>query len=132
MNSSQCFRTSLVEGVTATGSCFFGSGGGSGGTVFAIVSSWEGHPKALIEAMACGMPCIGVESPGIQNVIKHRSTGLLVKATVPSIKEAIKELLNDSEFRSNLSRETYKYITDKFSFDACFSKEYAIVQKMLT
>jgi glycosyltransferase involved in cell wall biosynthesis len=38
----------------------------------------EGHPKALIEAMACGMACVVSDVPGNRNVILDGRNGLVV------------------------------------------------------
>lgn len=100
-------------------------------TVFATASSWEGHPKALIEAMASGMPCLGVDAPGIRGVINHGENGFMVKSLLTSLEEGLKELLQNPELRSKLSQEARKYVESRFSFDECFSKEYNIVQKLL-
>ncbi len=100
-------------------------------TVFAIVSSWEGHPKALMEAMASGMPCLGVEAPGISGTLNHRKTGILVEPSLAAIVNGLKELFSSPELRSNLSSEARKYVEDNFSFDACFSREYGIAEQLL-
>ena len=100
-------------------------------TVFASASSWEGHPKALIEAMACGMPCLGVEASGTRGVINHRENGFLVKSLLPSLAEGLKELFQDPDLRNKLSQAARKYVESRFSFDECFSREYNIVQKLL-
>ena len=36
----------------------------SNATIYVCSSEREGHPKALIEAMGSGMPCLGTRSPG--------------------------------------------------------------------
>lgn len=100
-------------------------------TVFVTASSWEGHPKALIEAMACGLPCLGVEAPGTRDVINHGKNGFLVSSSLTSLEEGLKELFQNPKLRNTLSEEAQKHINDNFSFDKCFSLEYKIVQKIL-
>jgi glycosyltransferase involved in cell wall biosynthesis len=98
--------------------------------VFAITSIREGHPKALIEAMACGVSCIGVDAIGIQNVIKHGENGWLVKPTVQDIKDGIDTLLNDVLLSKNLGKNAHKFVKETFSFEGCFDLEYKNIQKL--
>lgn len=44
--------------------------------VFVLSSAWEGMPGALIEAMACGRPCVATDAPGVAEVLA--GLGLLV------------------------------------------------------
>ena len=48
---------------------------------FVTGSSWEGHPKAIIEAMACGLICVAPSVNGINNLIEHGKTGILYDGT---------------------------------------------------
>ena len=43
-----------------------------------LASKMEGHPKALIEAMAHGVVPICTEAPGIKQIIKNRFNGLII------------------------------------------------------
>lgn len=97
--------------------------------VFAITSKWEGHPKALIEAMACGMPCIGIETVGIQNFIMHGENGWIVKPTVQDIKEGVEAILKDSSLSESLGMRAHRFAKDTYSFDNCFDIEYKNIQK---
>lgn len=98
--------------------------------VFAITSKWEGHPKALLEAMACGMPCIGAEAIGIRNVIKHNENGWLVKPTIQGIKDGIDMILKDTPLSESLGKNAHRFVKDTFSFKRCFDLEYKNIQKM--
>src|SRR3972149_402807 len=44
---------------------------------FALPSVREGMPKALIEAMACGLVCIGTDVEGINEIIRDGENGFL-------------------------------------------------------
>ncbi|MCR6632813.1 MAG: glycosyltransferase [Magnetospirillum sp.] len=36
---------------------------------FVLSSAWEGMPGALIEAMACGRPCVATRAPGVAEIL---------------------------------------------------------------
>jgi glycosyltransferase involved in cell wall biosynthesis len=102
-----------------------------GQQIFAITSSWEGHPKALIEAMACGMPCICVDGIGIRNIIENGKNGWLVKASHDSLASGISELFRNYVLCGNLSRGAREYVLAHYEFDACFSREYDLISSII-
>jgi glycosyltransferase involved in cell wall biosynthesis len=54
----------------------------------------ESFGIVLIEAMACGLPCVATEYPGVRAVIDHGKTGLLVEPGDPAAAaEAIRRLI---------------------------------------
>lgn len=53
---------------------------------FVLPSFTEGHPKALIEAMASGLPCVASDCPGNRALIRDGETGVLFD---PSSAEAL-------------------------------------------
>lgn len=44
---------------------------------FVLPSFTEGHPKALLEAMSCGVPCVASARGGILSIVRDGETGLL-------------------------------------------------------
>lgn len=61
---------------------------------FVLPSLYEGHPKALIEAMMFGIPVLGTACPGIREEIDNGVTGLLSSTTVEGLRDGIKKMFN--------------------------------------
>ena len=96
-------------------------------TTFVQVSLYEGHPKTIIEAMACGLPVIGTDVTGIRDVIDHEKTGLLCEITPSSIREAIKRMLASPELRTTMGQAA-KLWAEQYALDTIASKELAIYE----
>jgi len=83
--------------------------------IFILPSLYEGHPKALIEAMACGVPAIGTNVPGIKELIVHGQTGMLCSPEIESIRETVKGLLANPKIQEQLGENARSYVTENFS-----------------
>lgn len=86
--------------------------------IFVLPSLYEGFPNALIEAMSVPLACISsdcIAGPG--DIIQNGTNGLLFKTgDEKELCNAIKRLINDTEFRMNLSLEAYK-VRENYFFD---------------
>lgn len=99
--------------------------------IFVLPSLYEGHPKTLIEAMACGLPVIGANSPGIRELIDHGVNGYLCGTDSESIAKAIEELLSNPQLCAKMGRNARKYAVENFSLDRIFEKEINLYQDVL-
>lgn len=99
--------------------------------MFLLASPHEGHPKTLLEAMACGLPVIGANSPGIRDLIRHGETGWLCGADPPSIRAAIQELLARPRLRAELGRNARHYVVEHFSLDRIVEMEMSVIREAL-
>ncbi len=67
-------------------------------------SSLEGWGISIIEANACGTPCIGYNVPGIKEAIKHGYSGFVVE-DFDGLILGIKSILKDTNLRNTLSNQ---------------------------
>jgi glycosyltransferase involved in cell wall biosynthesis len=100
-------------------------------SIFILPSHYEGHPKTLIEAMACGLAVIGTKVPGIREVIDHNKTGYLCGTEPKNIREAIILLLNNHKMRRTLGKEARKYTLKHFAVDKITNMELELYNKLL-
>ena len=88
--------------------------------MYVNVAQWEGHPKALIEAMSCGCPCIGARSPGIENTLIDGQTGLLVDPEPLQIRQAVLRLMQQKDLAELLSRRAREAAVEDCSLERIF------------
>lgn len=99
-------------------------------SMFILPSTHEGCPKALLEAMSCGLPCIGSDVHGIKSIIDHRENGFLCHTDTDSIRRAIVELSGDAPLRQRLSANARKTIVDKYGLDKAVGAETQIYEDL--
>ena len=99
-------------------------------TLFALPTSYEGHPKALIEAMACGLPVLAGDVAGVNDLIEHGRTGWLCGTDVPAIRSAIVHLMGDAGLRERLGNAARKTVVERFSFAHAVALEEALLREL--
>lgn len=72
------------------------------GDLFALPSPAETQGLVLVEAMACGLPCVAVNFGGLRELIVQNETGLLVPFSQEAFANALGALLTDVGLRSRL------------------------------
>ena len=74
--------------------------------IFTLVSSREGWPNAVMEALACGVPVVATKIWGIPEIIKNDSYGILVEDQDP---QKIYDGLNTALHRRWDTDKIYRY-----------------------
>lgn len=100
--------------------------------IFILPSFFEGNPKVLMEAMACGAAVIGTDVEGINTIIKDKVNGLLCKVNTESIASSVAHLLAENALRDSLSSQARKYIKDNFDLPKMIEKEAETIKGILT
>ncbi|HAZ10422.1 MAG TPA: hypothetical protein DCY56_04875 [Candidatus Omnitrophica bacterium] len=91
--------------------------------LFILPSLFEGNPKVLLEAMACGLPVICTDVDGMNTIVQHGVNGMLCQSHDESMKNSILELLNNEGLRKKLGQNARDTIVSKFSLDMVAEQE---------
>jgi len=98
--------------------------------ILILPSLWEGNPKVLLEAMSCGIACIGSNIPGINNIIEHENNGFICEISAESIQNSILTLYKDKNLREQIGKNARDFVVNNCSLDSIVKKEYSIYQEI--
>jgi len=92
-------------------------------------SEREGQPNVIMEAMACSMPIIGSEIPGVIELVKDGKSGLIFPVgDSEKLAEAIRKLSYNSELRIRLGKVGRNSIVKEKDIK-CIAKQYIKLYK---
>lgn len=90
--------------------------------VWLLMSSSEGFPGPVLEAMACGCAVVSTDCGGVRDIVIDGENGFIVEiGNVKQIVDKVKLLLRDEELRQRISESGLETVK-RFSWDASVSK----------
>jgi len=99
--------------------------------LFALPSAYEGQPKALLEAMACGLPVVGSDITGIREIVRHGETGWLAPpGDADGLAAALRVLSNDAALRERLGRAGRAEVRRRCALEAVVERELAVLAEV--
>jgi glycosyltransferase involved in cell wall biosynthesis len=100
--------------------------------VFVLPSRSEGHPVAVLEAMAAGLPVVASRVGGIPEQVSHGETGLLVEPGDPrGLAAALRRLVAEPSLRLRLGAAGRERAERVFDLDACRRAHVALYSREL-
>jgi glycosyltransferase involved in cell wall biosynthesis len=93
-------------------------------------SRWEGHPKALLEAMSCGLPCVAVDAPGARDVLRSEVDGLLVPDDPTAFAGALDRVRRDRELAERLGAAARATVEERFDARALIAREVELLRSL--
>lgn len=98
--------------------------------IFVLPSLIEGNPKVLLEAMSCGIPAIGTNVEGINDVIVNNDNGKLIAPKTILLQQAIEKLLTDRRLYRKMSRCARRTIEQIYESHTVWSQEIKLLNNL--
>ncbi|MDO8445567.1 MAG: glycosyltransferase family 4 protein [Deltaproteobacteria bacterium] len=90
----------------------------SAADLFVLPSIQENLPNTVMEALACGTPCIAFNQGGLPDMIEHGKNGYLAKPyETNELARGIEWVLEDDERWRGLSQRARKKVEDEFAIE---------------
>jgi 1,2-diacylglycerol 3-alpha-glucosyltransferase len=103
----------------------------AGSDAFVTASITEVHPFSVIEAMAMGLPVLGIASPGISDTVEDGYTGFMVQAVdFPAYTAKMVRLVSENEQRKIMG-ENARRVADNYSIDQTAKQMVSLYQKVI-
>ena len=98
--------------------------------IFLMPSKFEGMPISALEALACKIPCIFFDVPGLRDLMPDNSkNGLLVKPTQLDLEQAIIYLINNPDKQSKFIHNAEIFVKNNFNMGKQVNKLIALYEK---
>jgi glycosyltransferase involved in cell wall biosynthesis len=97
---------------------------------FALPSRQEGMPNTLLEAMACGLPCVASDTGGIRDILADNFPGQLVApGDVNALAPALVKLLQPSALA--LGPQMRQYVDTHFSINVVGQRLIGLYEELI-
>ncbi len=96
-----------------------------------LPSLTEGHPKALLEAMSAGVPCVASNVGGNRAIIDPGATGLLFDLGDPAgLGDALARVLGDPDGARALGARARARIVERYDLGRLVAEEIDLLKRL--
>lgn len=101
------------------------------GALAVLPSYREGMPNTVLEAMACGLPCVATRVSGSEDIIQHGVNGLLVEpGDYHNLAKALLKLLRDPELAQQYGQAARASIEQHYTLESITDTYIALYQEI--
>lgn len=98
--------------------------------IYVMPSRYEGIPITTIEAMACKIPCVLYNVPGLRDFNNELDCCRLIEESPEKLAEAIVELYRNNDEKNRLIENAYTFISRHFDVEENAKKIFSIYEKI--
>jgi glycosyltransferase involved in cell wall biosynthesis len=104
----------------------------SAADVFVAPSTQDNLPNTVMEALACGTPCVAFDIGGMPDMIDHKKNGYLAKPfETKELAEGIAWILEDSQRHDQLCRTSREKVMQEFTLSIHADRYRILFEKIL-
>ena len=97
--------------------------------LFVLATHYEGLPLVLCEAMASHTPIIATNVPGVNEIILHNKTGLLVEENnINDLANAIIKMKNNTTLRTKFVQQSNDFINKYFNLQLMYNNYIDVIK----
>ncbi len=100
--------------------------------IFVTATTWEGMPNTVLEAMACGLPIVGTQVPGLQELVHDTVNGYLVPPRDPgALADALALLVDNGYERRRMGRQSRLMAERQFAWEYIAAQYVEVYRRVL-
>ncbi|HZP37433.1 MAG TPA: glycosyltransferase [Methylomirabilota bacterium] len=100
-----------------------------GADAFVLASFTEGHPKVLLEAMACGVPCVASDCVGNRSLVTDGRTGLLFDPhDEKALARCLERILHEPGLAGRLAAAARSEVVARYGLSSLVAREIALLR----
>lgn len=100
---------------------------------FVLPSRWEGMPNALLEAMACGLPCVATRVSGSEDIVKPGVNALMVEPEAPAeMAQMLRLIIEDTPLALRLGQAARATVEQEYQIEIVAKRCLDLYQMLLT
>ncbi len=98
---------------------------------FVLPSLTEGHPKVLLEAMSCGLPCVASSVGGNRAILRDGETGLLFDPLdAGALAERLERIFGDHELARRLGERARREVLERYDLTMLVAREIDLLKRV--
>jgi len=98
---------------------------------FVLPSLTEGHPKVLLEAMACGVPCVASNVGGSRAILSGDDAGLLFEAgDAGGLAACLEQVLTQPEVTRRLAQRARAAVQERYDLERLVAGEIELLRRV--